>query len=81
MSKNNQPDRSTRKFEKCKICLGYMPIENYLGVGDIIDCYECGSSYIIETKSPLKLLMLDAHNENDHYVDDDYSREMSFKNR
>lgn len=73
MGKNNKRDGDTDRFGKCEICLGYIPIEYYFGVGDVIDCYECGTVYTITSKNPIKLKM-----ENDHYENDDYFGEMLF---
>ena len=96
MKKNNESDGVTEKFGKCQTCLGYIPIEHYFGVGDLIDCSDCETSYIIESKSPVKLSMIDDdfevyHYEDDDYEDDDYDyegdhyeddfREMSFEDR
>ena len=74
MGKNNKRDRETERFGKCQICLGYIPIEYYLRVGDLIECHECGTNYTIKSKNPVKLLM-----ENDRYGNDDYFGEMLFE--
>ena len=74
MGKFNKHRNDRERFGKCKICLGYIPIEYYFGIGDEIDCYECGTVYTIESKNPIKLTM--AH---DHYRDDDYFGEMLFE--
>lgn len=74
MGKFNKHQNDRERFGKCQICLGYIPIEYYFGIGDEIDCYECGTLYTIESKSPVKLKMAD-----DHYSDDDYFGEMLFE--
>lgn len=74
MGKFNKHQSDRERFGKCQICLGYIPIEYYFGIGDEIDCYECGTAYVIESKNPVKLIMAD-----DHYGDDDYFGEMLFE--
>jgi hypothetical protein len=74
MGKNNKRAGESERFGKCHICLGYIPIEYYFGVGDVIECYECGTAYIIDSKSPVKLSMAD-----DYYEQDDYFGDMLFE--
>ena len=70
MGKVNKHQSDRDRFGKCQICLGYIPIEYYFGIGDEIDCYECGTAYIIESKSPVKLKMTeDKYNSNDYFED------------
>lgn len=54
---NHQSDRN--RFGKCEICLNYIPVEHYFSKGDEIVCYECGTEYIISSKKPIKLSMID----------------------
>lgn len=69
----NKHQKDRERFGKCQICLGYIPIEYYFNVGDEITCYECGTTYFIESKKPVKLKMSE-----DRYSDDDYFGEMLF---
>ena len=74
MGKRNKHQKDRERFGKCQICLGYIPIEYYFGVGDEITCYECGTAYFIESKDPVKLKMSD-----DRYNEDDHYDELSFE--
>lgn len=61
------------KFGKCEICMGTIPIEHYFAIGDEIYCYECGTSYTIASKNPVKLQMReDRYNHDDYYSDKVY---------
>lgn len=73
MGNFNKRQSERERYGKCQICLGYIPIEYYFGIGDVIDCYECGTTYIVESKNPIKLSLVD-----DRYSDDDYFGEMLF---
>ncbi|MBM9606022.1 hypothetical protein [Desulfopila inferna] len=55
MSTFNKHHGDRERFGKCQICLEYIPIEYYFGIGDTIMCYGCGSEYVIESKNPVKL--------------------------
>lgn len=61
------------RFGKCEICLKYIPVEYYFSKGDEIVCYECGTEYIISSKDPVKLNMVQ-----DSYGADDYYGELMF---
>jgi DNA-directed RNA polymerase subunit RPC12/RpoP len=43
------------KFYKCEVCLKNIPIEYYFTVGDSITCTDCGTEYVLQSKSPLEL--------------------------
>ncbi len=66
--KKHQGDRG--KFGKCAICLEYIPIEYYFSIGDAIVCYECGTEYVLTSKEPVQLAMLDADRNPDDYYED-----------
>jgi hypothetical protein len=51
----------------------YIPIEYYFSKGDAIVCYECGTEYVLSSKEPVKLTMLEAD-----YDPDDYYGEKLF---
>lgn len=73
MGKFNKHQSDGERFGKCEICLEYIPVEYYFGIGDTIVCYECGTEYKITSKSPIRLSILE-HN----YGNDDYYEEMIF---
>lgn len=73
MAKSSRRHDDGARFEKCDICMELIPIEYYFNKGDEITCYECGTEYIITSKSPVKLSMLDLR-----YDPDDYFGEMIF---
>ncbi len=73
MGKFNKRQGDGERFGKCEICMEYIPIEYYFNKGDEITCYECGTEYIILSKTPIKLSMLEVR-----YDPDDYFGEMMF---
>ena len=73
MAKFSRHHTNSERFGKCQICLGYIPIEYYFGIGDEINCSECGTVYFIESKNPVKLRM------SDFFTEDDNFSEMSFE--
>ena len=62
--------RDREQFGKCQICLEYIPIEYYFGIGDTIICYGCNSEYVIESKNPVKLTLSEGIYDQDGYDDD-----------
>jgi len=48
----------------------YIPVEYYFGTGDTIVCYECGTEYVLSSKDPVKLTMLQADYDPDDYFGD-----------
>jgi hypothetical protein len=70
MGKFNKHQGDRDRFGKCQICLEYIPIEYYFGTGDTIICYGCGTEYIIESKSPIKLNLAEGFYEPDGYEND-----------
>jgi len=74
MGKFNKHQNDRERFGKCENCLEYIPIEYYFNKGDEITCYECGTEYIIVSKSPVKLSMLESI-----YDPDDFYGEMYFE--
>ena len=73
MAKFNKHQGDRERFGKCEICMELIPIEYYFNKGDEITCYECGTEYIIKSKAPVKLSMLEAS-----YDPDDYYGELVF---
>lgn len=73
MGKFNKHQGDRERFGKCEICLEYIPVEYYFGVGDTIVCYECGTEYTITSKNPVRLAMVE-----DRYDSDDYFGELLF---
>jgi hypothetical protein len=55
MSTFNKHQHDRDRFAKCEICLSSIPIEYYFSDGDEIICYECGTTYTIICKNPVKL--------------------------
>ena len=67
MGKFNKHQSDRERFGKCEICLEYIPVEYYFSKGDQITCYECGTEYILVSKTPVKLGMLDRYEIDDYY--------------
>ena len=70
MGKFNKHQGDREKFGKCSICMEYIPIEYYFSQGDAIVCYECGTEYVLSSKDPVKLTMLEAEYDPDDYYSD-----------
>lgn len=68
MGKKNQIDRE--RFGRCEICMELIPIEYYFNKGDEITCYECGTEYIILSKAPVKLSLLEGSYDPDEIYGD-----------
>lgn len=73
MDKLNRQQQDRERFGKCEICLENIPIEFYFSKGDSIVCYECGTEYVLKSKSPVKLAITEGN-----YDPDDYFGEMIF---
>lgn len=74
MSTFNKHQRDRDRFAKCEICLSSIPIEYYFGEGDEIICYECGTTYTIISKNPVKVGFADAHYDDDDADETFYER-------
>lgn len=74
--KKHQSDRE--RFGKCEICLEYIPIEYYFSTNDTIVCYECGTEYILVSKNPIELSMLEGRFDPEDYDDDFYDDDLFF---
>lgn len=70
MGKFNKHQGDRERFGKCEICMEYIPIEYYFSKGDAIVCYECGTEYVLTSKEPVKLTMLEADYDPDDYYGD-----------
>jgi len=70
MGKFNKHQSDRDRFGKCDICLEYIPVEYYFSEGDAIVCYECGTEYILTSKSPVKLSISEATYDPDDYFGD-----------
>jgi hypothetical protein len=67
MGKFNKHQGDRERFGKCEICMGAIPVEYYFGIGDEIICYECGTSYTIAAKVPIKLQITEGYYEDDYF--------------
>ncbi|MGW8195864.1 MAG: hypothetical protein ACWGOX_16535 [Desulforhopalus sp.] len=68
MAKKKQLDRE--RFGRCDICNEPIPIEFYFNKGDEVTCYECGSEYIIISRAPVKLSLLEGSYDPDEIYSD-----------
>ena len=55
MPKIRSPREKRIMYGKCDTCVVNIPIEHYFAVRDEICCQECGTSYILTSKDPVKL--------------------------
>lgn len=71
---------------ECKACDGVISLGSYMGRGDIVCCEECDAEYLINSRKPLQLELLNEdeddddiydtisdYDDNDDDDDDDYS--------
>jgi len=70
MGKFNKHQSDRERFGKCSICLEYIPIEYYFAQGDTVVCYECGTEYILTSKNPVRLSIMEGSSEYDDYYGD-----------
>ena len=75
MGKLNYQQGERNRFGTCDICLKSIPVQYYFCKGDEIVCYECGTEYIIKSKNPVKLSMIEdrywsSHEYGELYFDD-----------
>ncbi len=66
MSKHSHDE--AEEYGKCSICLEHIPVEYYFSAGDTLVCYECGTEYVLLSKNPVQLSIL----EEGEYQDDEY---------
>lgn len=59
---------------RCEECDEYFIIEYYQDRGDLVTCEECGTDFLIKSRNPLILEMLDEEEEEEdlYFEDDDY---------
>ena len=72
-SKKKYYDEDER-FAQCSICDEEIAIEYYMDRGDIVSCGECETDYVIKSRNPVILSLL----EDDGYDNDDYDEDNSF---
>lgn len=70
MSNFSKHQRGRERFAKCEICLSSIPLEYYFGIGDEIICYECGTTYTMLSKNPVKLSFAEIRSD-DGYSEDE----------
>ncbi len=70
MAKVTKKQGERERFGKCSICMEYIPIEYYFSTNDTIVCYECGTEYVLTSKDPVKLTMLEVDHDPDDYYGD-----------
>ena len=57
----------------CEACDGLISLEFYFRSGDVVCCEECGAEYLINSRKPLRLQLLEE--EDDYYDDDDFEED------
>ena len=68
MGKRNRQFEEEERFVMCEVCEEDIVIEFYVDKGDLVGCEECGSEFIVKSRDPVRLFLLD--NEFDEYEDD-----------
>ena len=58
---------------ECEVCEEPMTIDPYMEKDDLVTCEECGAEYLIESRMPLILEVIDEDEDEDIDFDDDYS--------
>ena len=58
---------------ECEVCEEPMIIDSYMDKDDVVTCEECGAEYLIESRNPLILEIIDDDEDDDIDFYDDYS--------
>ena len=59
MGKRNKQYEEEQQIVECRVCDGTIPLEFYVARGDMIYCDECGAEYIIKSRNPVRLFLLE----------------------
>lgn len=57
----------------CEVCEETMIVDSYMEKDDVVTCEECGAEYLIESRDPLILEIIDDEDDDDIDFYDDYS--------
>lgn len=55
----------------CESCDGVISLEFYLRSGDVVCCEECGAEYLVNSRKPLRLQLLEEDDDFDEDEDED----------
>lgn len=70
MGKRNKRYEEEERAVECQVCENIIPLEFYIARGDMLCCDECGAEYIIKSRNPIRILLLDEEfDEDENYPD------------
>ena len=69
MGKRSSQFEEDERFVRCHICHEDIAIEYYLEHDDVIYCKECDSEYVLKSRNPVRISLL---NDNLDDYDDDF---------
>ena len=73
MPKNIKRHSDNQRFAKCEICLSHIPIQYYFNIQDTIICYQCKTEYVLKSKDPIQLEIVNKTISLDGtFIDNDY---------
>ncbi len=74
MGKRSRQFEEEERFVRCEVCEEDIVVEFYIDSGDLISCEECGSEFIVKSRDPLMLFLLeDEYDEyDDEFPDEDF---------
>jgi hypothetical protein len=58
---------------RCDVCGGDIIIDFYFEQGDVVSCDECSSEYIIQRRSPMKLMLFEESSDGFFYDELDFN--------
>ena len=68
MGKRSKQFEEEERIVQCDACDGEILLAFYVDRGDMLSCDECGAEYIVKSRHPAKLVLLEEEDEDD----DDY---------
>ena len=60
------------RFYRCDNCGNNIPVEFYYDQDDTLFCDDCSSEYMIQSRRPLRLILLEEDYDGDFYGDLDF---------
>ena len=72
MGKRSKQYEEEERVVPCEACDGDIPLAFYVDRGDMLCCDECGAEYIVKSRNPVRLVILEEeYEDDDDYVDPD----------
>ena len=72
MSRQNDVDGEDTKFALCEICDSDIMIDFYSEIGDTVSCDDCGTFYILQSISPVRISLIEGEEDDESCKDLDF---------